>query len=57
MCHTCNSVSARIKLKIPRKKQYDWKTLSTYTSLQEKYEIEVRSKLKTLRMRRNQLRI
>ena len=47
-------VSARIKLslrkseKIPRKKQYDWKTLSTDTSLQEKSAVEVRNRFEVL---------
>ena len=47
-------VSARIKLslrkseKLPRKKQYDWKTLSMDTSLQEKYAVEVRNRFEVL---------
>ena len=47
-------VSARIKLSlrkskaIPRKKQYDWKAISTDTSLQERYSVEVRNRFEVL---------
>ena len=41
-------LSLRKSGRILRKKQYDWKTLSTDTSLQEKYAVEVRNRFEVL---------
>ena len=42
------AVEKRKSEKIPRKKHYDWKTVSMDTSLQEKYAVEVRNRFEVL---------